>query len=200
MMAEQQGGGNPKFDDVAQQAALKGAAKSAKSGAKKAASVAVTGAKEVVLYVRQGPAGISLLCFLGGLVTIVLSILGLVNIFGALTGPINYLVNIYTLFFGFMIVFLEAEPERMKKSAVLGKCTFLFTWGRVRVLEYFRFATSMWGRGLFYFFVGSFGVIQWTVCSAILGIWMMVCGALLLIMQCACREKSLESSPPPAVV
>jgi len=147
------------------------------------------------VYVRQGPAGVSVLCLIGGLITVVSSILGFINVLSAITSPVTYLVNVYTLLFGFMIMFLEAEPERMKKSPILSKCLFLCSWGRVRLLEQFKFLTAMWSRGLFYLFVGSFGVIQWTILSAIVGIWMMVCGILLLVMQCFCRDRNAPAQP-----
>jgi hypothetical protein len=38
-----------------------------KKGAQKAGKIAASGAREVVLYVRQGPAGVSVLCMIGGL-------------------------------------------------------------------------------------------------------------------------------------
>ena len=72
----------------------------------KAAAAVSTGAREVVLYVRQGPTGVSVLCVIGGLATIISSFLGLINVLGLIT-PISYLVNFYTLMFGFMTVFLE---------------------------------------------------------------------------------------------
>jgi hypothetical protein len=181
----------PNFDDVATNAAIKQATSNAKKGAQKAAAAVSTGAREVVLYVRQGPTGVSVLCVIGGLATIISSFLGLINVLGLIT-PISYLVNFYTLMFGFMTVFLEAEPERMKGSIVLSRCIGVCGWGRAHVLEYFKFTTSLTGRGLFYIFLGSFGVIQWTWISVIVGVWMMVCGVLLIMMRCGCEKR-----PPP---
>lgn len=179
--------------NAANQEVMKEAATQAKAAGKKAASVASRSVKEITLYVKQGPTGISVLCVIGGLLTVVSSILGLINIFAAALSPINYLVNVYTLMFGFMIIFLEAEPERMKQSLILGRCVGITGWGRNTVLEYFKFATSLWGRGLFYIFVGSFGLIQWTFFSVIIGIWMIACGVLLVAMNCQCGVK--EKAP-----
>ena len=60
----------------------------------------------------------------------------------------------------FLSVFLlQAEPERMKGSIVLSRCIGVCGWGRAHVLEYFKFTTSLTGRGLFYIFLG---LLVWT--------------------------------------
>jgi len=158
------------------------AVQAAAASARRVASAAADGVRDAAQHVIQGPLGVSILCILGGVGTITSCVLGLIDIKGAWSSPVAYLINIYGLAFGLMVLFLECEPERMQHIPGLGKCVPNCGACRVRFLDECKFTTFLVGRGLFYMFVGSLSVIQWTIASVVTGFWMIGCGAILLFV------------------
>ena len=44
--------------------------------------------------------------------------------------------------------------------------------------DYCKLLTLSWARGLFYLFMGSALIAMWHILSSLVGLWMMVCGAI----------------------
>lgn len=133
-------------------------------------------------YVQGGPAGVSILCFMGGGVTCVVGLLGLLNL-GALFTPFHYVLNLYLTGFGFISILLEADPERLGELAVIGKLAPLVQSYQKEVFERAKFLTELRGRGLFYLFVGTLAGSQCLVCLTFLcGLWNVLMGVLCLMM------------------
>ena len=187
-------GGERSDDDVNSSTMMTEAGAAVRRGAERAGTAAAAGVRHLALFVSQGPATLAFVCVVGGLATGATAVLRIGNLVGEKElSPMGYLINGYQLLFGLMIVFLEAEPERMRRSCLCKHCAGCCTCCRGRVLDNCKFATALLGRGLFYVFIGSFGVIQGTVSSITVGLWMIMCGVLLLMVRCSCTTWQ----PPP---
>lgn len=140
-------------------------------------------AEEFRSYVQEGPAGISILCFLGGCATVVVGVFGLLNFGNAIQTPFNYVLNVYLTCFGLVAVLLEADAERLHTLRVIGKLAPLVQRYQMEVFDRAKFLTQLRGRGFFYLFVGTLAVTQCLVCLLFLcGIWNVLMGVLCLLM------------------
>eukprot|EP00928_Gymnodinium_smaydae_P038245 TRINITY_DN26419_c0_g1_i1.p2 TRINITY_DN26419_c0_g1~~TRINITY_DN26419_c0_g1_i1.p2 ORF type:complete len:227 (+),score=63.71 TRINITY_DN26419_c0_g1_i1:85-765(+) len=172
---------NPNVQDQMKAAAYEHA-QHGLAAAREGAGVA---AAELNKYIREGPAGISILCFLGGLATSFIGFLGLLNIGGGLTSPFSYVLNVYLTGFGFVAVLLEADTKAMQKMQVIGKFVPLFDRYQAQIFTKANFLTELLGRGLFYFFVGSLAITQCLICPLFLvGLWNVLMGAICILMHC----------------
>lgn len=148
--------------------------------AQQGASVAVS---ELRKYVQEGPAGISVLCFMGGLVTAFIGALGLLNIMSGITSPFTYVLNAYLTMFGIVTFLLEADMESFKNLKVLGKLAPFCEQYQVEVFKRAQFLTELKGRGFFYVFIGSLAITQCFFCLLFLvGVWNLLMGVLCLLM------------------
>lgn len=188
------GGGNPGggFQSYVAQAALnnptvqhemKNAAYSHGSQAFEVASQGLSKAMtEIRKNVREGPAGISILCFIGGLATAVFGIIGLCNL-TSLSAPFNYLLNIYLTGFGFVTVLLEADMESFKNWRILGHLAPVLESYQIQVFTRASFLTELRGRALFYIFIGSLAITQcWFCLFFFAGLWNLAMGVFCLLM------------------
>mmetsp|Transcript_26593 Transcript_26593/g.37051 ORF Transcript_26593/g.37051 Transcript_26593/m.37051 type:complete len:259 (+) Transcript_26593:30-806(+) len=116
--------------------------------------------------------GLGCLGFVGGLLTAGVSFLGMLN----LLNPLGFVVEAYTFLFGIGIALIEMQNQCLPLA-------FLKRWAR--------FITTLGGRGLFYFYVGSLSLAKWTFLGFIVGIYMMFIGGIYVLY--ACRE-DLEQS------
>jgi len=139
--------------------------------------------QELQRYVREGPAGVSILCFFGGIVTTIVGAFGLLNVWQSLTSPFSYVLNIYLTMFGIVTFLLEADVVILGKMTILGKAAPLI---EVRQNELFAGAQvlkQLRGRALFYIFVGSLAITQCWFCPLFLvGMWNVLMGALCGMM------------------
>eukprot|EP00930_Biecheleria_cincta_P076922 TRINITY_DN64155_c0_g1_i1.p1 TRINITY_DN64155_c0_g1~~TRINITY_DN64155_c0_g1_i1.p1 ORF type:complete len:189 (-),score=32.89 TRINITY_DN64155_c0_g1_i1:30-596(-) len=137
-------------------------------------------------YIQKGPDGVSWLCFLGGMATSVLGLLGLINIFDAVVEPLAYLVNIYQMFFGLTACVLEAPKDWIGKSQKLKRAQEF-------IHEFGRFLTTMGGRGLFYLFQGSLDISLNSTISLTfpVGCYMCVLGVLCIAIQYGLKPDAL---------
>jgi hypothetical protein len=138
---------------------------------------------ELHKYVQEGPAGISILCFLGGLATTAIGLLGVLNI-GAIFGkPFTYVLSVYLTGFGLVAVLLEADTEKLAGMKVIGKLAPLFEQYQMEIFRKALFLTELRGRGLFYLFVGTLSITQCWVCLFfVCGVWNLLMGVLCLMM------------------
>mmetsp|Transcript_4867 Transcript_4867/g.15006 ORF Transcript_4867/g.15006 Transcript_4867/m.15006 type:complete len:247 (-) Transcript_4867:84-824(-) len=134
-------------------------------------------------YVQEGPAGVSILCFLGGIATTLVGIMGLLNIFSTLTSPFHYVLNAYLTGFGVVTVLLEADVESVKNMRIVGKLGPVIERYQGEVFNRANFLTELKGRGLYYIFVGNLAITQCLFCLLFLiGAWNIIMGALCLMM------------------
>lgn len=138
---------------------------------------------ELKKYVQEGPAGISVLCFLGGIATTVSGIFGILSVTDGLTNPFHYVLNIYLTVFGIVTFLLEADFESLKSFRVLGRLAPLVERYQMEVFNRANFLTELRGRGFFYLFVGALAITQCLVCLLFLvGVWNLLMGVLCLMM------------------
>lgn len=107
--------------------------------------------------------------FLGGLGVVFVALLSLLNVFRIAYDGVDYLVNMYQLFFGLITIFLEGKRE----------------WpGVARIQELIyreaHFLSLVNGRALFYLFEGSLFIIQMQLLQIIAGAYMATLGVLML--------------------
>lgn len=170
---------NPTVQAQVQAAAYEQAQASAQV-AREGAHVAI---QELGKYIKEGPAGISILCFLGGLVTTLVGFLGLFSFSEIFTAPFTYILHMYLTGFGLIAAMLEADTTAMSKMKVLGKLAPLIESYQMQIIKRANFLTELTGRGLFYVFVGSLAVTQCFVCVLFLvGLWNVLMGIICILM------------------
>jgi hypothetical protein len=172
------------FQDPSVQQQLKEAAiqqgQVAFQAAKEGAATAVS---ELKKYVQEGPAGISVLCFLGGVATTLIGSIGLLSITDTLTEPFKYVLNAYLTVFGIVTFLLEADVESMKNLRVLGRLSPWIERYQMEVFNRANFLTELRGRGFFYTFIGTLAITQCFLCLHFLaGLWNLLMGILCLMM------------------
>jgi len=135
-------------------------------------------------HITEGPAGVSILCFIGGLVTTLVGTMGLIGgILGSFLDPFHYVLNGYLMIFGAVTVLLEADVEFVRKLKLLGHLAPILEKYQTEVEQSALFLTELFGRGLFYLFVGSLAITQCVMClQFLIGIWNVVMGVLCLLM------------------
>ncbi|GAB5357447.1 hypothetical protein AAMO2058_000375500 [Amorphochlora amoebiformis] len=117
--------------------------------------------------------GLSCMAFVGGLLTAMLSFLGIFNVLD----PLQILVEVYTFFFGILISILEMQHQCIPLA-------FFRTWAR--------FLTTTGGRGLFYMYVGSLILAKWTLLSLGVGGYMFAVGCMYVFTSCSNRDSRGE--------
>lgn len=134
-------------------------------------------------HVQEGPAGISILCFLGGVATTVIGAIGLLSVLSSATSPFTYVLNIYLTGFGIVTILLEADVESVRTLKILGKLAPVIERYQGEVFNRAGFLTELRGRGLYYIFVGNLAITQCFVCLLFLvGAWNLLMGILCLMM------------------
>jgi len=166
------------------QDALKAQAKEAANVGWEAAKVGgVQAASELHKYVQEGPAGISILCFLGGCATVVIGFIGMLNLGNIFAAPLNWVLSCYLCAFGGITALLEADVEQLAGRAVIGKLAPLCEHYQMEIFERAKFLTELRGRGFFYVFVGTLSITQCLVCLYfVCGLWNLLMGVLCLMM------------------
>eukprot|EP00929_Paragymnodinium_shiwhaense_P065731 TRINITY_DN32933_c0_g1_i1.p1 TRINITY_DN32933_c0_g1~~TRINITY_DN32933_c0_g1_i1.p1 ORF type:complete len:276 (+),score=33.68 TRINITY_DN32933_c0_g1_i1:77-829(+) len=155
----------------------------AQQGMQAAKTGAILAAQEIGKYIQEGPAGISILCFLGGIVTTVVGFFGLLDIVDGLVSPFHYVLHIYLTGFGAIAVMLEADTQSLARMKVIGRLGPLFESWQVAVFKRAQFLTELRGRGLFYVFVGTLAISQCMVCLLFLvGLWNVLMGVICVLM------------------
>lgn len=140
-------------------------------------------ATELHKYVQEGPAGISILCFLGGGATSIIGAIGMLNVGKIFSDPFHYVLSCYLTVFGLITVLLEADVEKLQGRNVVGKLVPLCEHYQMEIFERAKFLTELRGRGFFYTFVGTLAVTQCVVCLYFLcGLWNLLMGILCLLM------------------
>jgi len=106
---------------------------------------------EFMSQIEQGPTGVRFLAFCGGAVSVGYAgymMLGLLNPFNLLGGPVTYVICGYQLIFGLTATIFEMPPDYMAKVPGVNGYQDL-------LMQKAAFLSDVAGRGLFYIFVGS---------------------------------------------
>ncbi|CAJ1332428.1 unnamed protein product [Effrenium voratum] len=104
---------------------------------------------EVKTYIAANHCSVRIICFVVALALVVGSILGMINIFGALFSPFNYVIGVFNLFFAVAIVLVDGEPSWFKCC----NC-------RVKMFQMFPCLASLPGRSLLHFYVGTINIVM----------------------------------------
>eukprot|EP00466_Bigelowiella_natans_P018177 jgi/Bigna1/89222/estExt_fgenesh1_pg.C_450141 len=133
---------------------------------------------KVAEMITKGPMSLTAMCLLGGLLTTLSGFFGMLNILS----PLDILPSVYNFVFGLLMIFLEVHHK-------IGYLGFLY-----RKIEYWmRILTTLTGRSLFYFYVGSLFLSRWTFFGILLGMYMCTCGVFSLAVGHATAKKLEES-------
>jgi len=136
-------------------------------------------------HVQEGPAGISILCFVGGIATAVVGAFSLLSFIASIASPFEYVLNIYFTLFGLITILLEADVESMRKLSVLGKLAPVMEYYQMEVMKRANFLMELRGRGMYYVFVGNLAITKCIVCPLfVIGAWNLIMGVLCLLMSC----------------
>ena len=98
-------------------------------------------------------------------------VVGVLAFFGSvLKDPLNALMQGYLVVFGGVLFVLEAR-------------TYIFThrW-RILLSEHAKFLTTIWGRGLFYVFVGSVSLAMKNFFNSVVGLGTILVGVLMIVI------------------
>lgn len=170
-------------DPVFQQQVIENVKVVAQHGLVHAQKAAGQGAVELNKYIQEGPRGVSVLCFCGGLATFAVGLLGMLNVFSTLLDPLHYLLNGYLTLFGITAAVLEFDLEQLRTLPMLGRLWPYVAAYQRWVFEEARFLTELKGRGFFYLFVGTLALTQCLFCLLFLcGLWNMLMGVLCIMM------------------
>lgn len=149
------------------------------------AGVGSQGLDSINKLVQQGPAGVSVLSFFGGIATMVVGIDGLIHCTTDITGPFDLLLDIYLVLFGITSILLESDINGLKKTPLLKTLVPRIAKGQAVVHEYAQFLTKLQGRGMFYIFIGTLTIIQCIPLTCLkfwIGAWNLFVGVLCIMM------------------
>eukprot|EP00929_Paragymnodinium_shiwhaense_P110581 TRINITY_DN77728_c0_g1_i1.p1 TRINITY_DN77728_c0_g1~~TRINITY_DN77728_c0_g1_i1.p1 ORF type:complete len:270 (+),score=62.77 TRINITY_DN77728_c0_g1_i1:98-907(+) len=129
----------------------------AKEYANKALTIATTGVatagSQFIGKIEQGPAGVRVLAFLGSIVSMVLSVMGLINILEVVSHPVTYIVCVYQFIFAFTTALFEIPPDYVTKIQSTVKLPV--DKYQTMLIENAKFLSLNGGRGCFYIFQGT---------------------------------------------
>lgn len=109
--------------------------------------------EEVYKLLQQGPKGVRILAFMAGCASFGISVWHVVKFWKAAIHPFQYVMDFYQTLFCLMTMMFEANPNHIQKLKCLDKIHDM-------LLEYCKFLTTCFGRGMFYTFQGSIWVGQ----------------------------------------
>ncbi|CAM9587577.1 unnamed protein product [Chrysoparadoxa australica] len=142
-----------------------------------------------ITAIRDGPLSLSVLCYGAG---ISLVATGFLSAFGNLfsLSPISALVHAYLFLGGCLIVCLEARGYNPKwitewiqfycrfipKSVIVFALTSCTPNPAHLFFLIYRFLTLVWGRGVFFFLLGTLAIAQWSLLDLLVGGYCCVLG------------------------
>eukprot|EP00405_Crypthecodinium_cohnii_P036353 CAMPEP_0206539918 /NCGR_PEP_ID=MMETSP0325_2-20121206/8692_1 /ASSEMBLY_ACC=CAM_ASM_000347 /TAXON_ID=2866 /ORGANISM="Crypthecodinium cohnii, Strain Seligo" /LENGTH=476 /DNA_ID=CAMNT_0054037535 /DNA_START=38 /DNA_END=1469 /DNA_ORIENTATION=+ len=137
-------------------------------------------------YVQQGPKGVSVLCFAGGLATSILGGMSVCNFFGTVMDPFHYILNAYVLVFGLVSTCLEADTDRIGTlMSPFDRLAEPVTRAQAWLHSECRLLTRLRGRGFFYLYQGTLMVTQCVFCLLFLcGLYLVAMGLVCIMMSC----------------
>eukprot|EP00927_Polykrikos_kofoidii_P028711 TRINITY_DN24993_c0_g1_i1.p1 TRINITY_DN24993_c0_g1~~TRINITY_DN24993_c0_g1_i1.p1 ORF type:complete len:228 (+),score=45.92 TRINITY_DN24993_c0_g1_i1:110-793(+) len=163
---------------AAQQAVKNAAGQMALSAAENAKSMIFKGAGEVSVYIEKNHYSVHVLSFCGGCILMLVSFLGILNIFASLTGLLTYILHFYQVIFGLTICIIDGPTEKMP------------AWLQKNVPDYVPFLRTNLGRSFFYLFVACLEGSQDSWLHVIVGYYF----AAISFMHVSLKLKSLTGS------
>eukprot|EP00931_Biecheleriopsis_adriatica_P007399 TRINITY_DN10868_c0_g1_i1.p1 TRINITY_DN10868_c0_g1~~TRINITY_DN10868_c0_g1_i1.p1 ORF type:complete len:346 (+),score=95.03 TRINITY_DN10868_c0_g1_i1:39-1076(+) len=146
-----------------------------------AAEYAYRSVDQVTSLIEQGPAGIRILAFFGGLGSLVKSIMVLMGLLNPVDGALHaavYVVHAYQMLFAVTTMMFEAPPSWMEATPG-------FNAYQDMLLEKAKFLSETGGRGLFYGFQGTLWLCFASLTNLeelALGLWFMFMAFLHISM------------------
>ncbi|KAF4684745.1 hypothetical protein FOZ60_007347 [Perkinsus olseni] len=131
-----------------------------------AGNAAQDGFIEIHHYIEQGPNGLSVACFVGGVLLSIVSLLSIIDVFSIPFHPFNYLLNFFILAMALITILIEATPDMLK-----GRQEY-----QTKVFDNAKILTYIWGRGIFYLFQGLLAMVEPGLLYMIVGIIQLVLG------------------------
>jgi len=111
--------------------------------------------------VKKGPKSLSAMCFMGGVATALMGFFGMLNVLN----PFGVLISAYNFIFGLTILVLEIHTRS-------GYLNFIYKYIEV----WLKLLTTLTGRSLFYLYIGSLMLAQFTFLNTLVGAYMCACG------------------------
>lgn len=135
-------------------------------------------------YIQQGPQGVSVLCFAGGVATTILGAMGICNVFGTVMDPFHYILNVYVFVFGLATAIVEADTDRIGiLMAPFDRLAEPIARSQAWLHEECRLLTRLRGRGFFYLYQGTLLVTQCVFCmNFIIGLYILAMGVVCILM------------------
>ncbi|CAD7937646.1 unnamed protein product [Amoebophrya sp. A25] len=127
--------------------------------------------------VQQGPEGVRTLTFVGGVCMLLYYAFSLINIFGIITNPFRYFMNLTFAFFGWVSVIWEASDDVLSEWRPLREYQ---AW----IAEYCKCLAIPWCLGLLYVYVGCLQVMlnPFVSIEACLGFYFLLMGGFNLAL------------------
>ncbi|CAK0820232.1 unnamed protein product, partial [Prorocentrum cordatum] len=151
------------------------------AAAEKAMTLLKSGAGDISVYIEKNHYSINVLSFMGGAALSAVSFLGLLNFFGVLFGPLNYVLKLYQLVFGLTICAIDGPNDKIPRVQAF-------------IVQYTPVLHNNLGRSLFYLFIASLEGTQDSWIHMIVG-WYFFGISLMFI---ALKAKSLCGPTVPA--
>lgn len=150
--------------------------KYAEQGQEKAKELAGQGMEQVRSSIEQGPEGLRLVCFVGGAALFIYGLADVIQIFRGFGNLLHYIVTAYMTLCALLTCVMEADPKWVNSYPQLGTA-------QARLYEYAKVVTTLWGRGIFYLFLGSLALLLHDPIispSVLFGVYFMGMGVLLI--------------------
>lgn len=141
-------------------------------------------------YIQQGPIGISMLCFIGGLGTSVLGLMNVCNVFGTVIDPFHYILNAYMLACGMVTAVIEAEPDKLGMFMTpFDQLAAPVTRAQAWLHRECRLLTELRGRGFFYLYQGTLMATQCVFCLIFInGVYNCLIGLLCIMISYSVKQ------------
>jgi len=118
------------------------------------ASAVVAAPGAVVGLIEQGAPGIRILAFNCGFASFSVALLNLIlSPLGLLFDPLHWILSVYQLLFSIVTMLFEIHPDTAARFPVVVDY-------QARLMNNAKFLAKTWGRGMFYFFIGSLWLAQ----------------------------------------
>lgn len=144
-------------------------------------------------FIDEAPERANQLCIAGGLLIMLKSFFGLLAFWDLARSPMVYVVNAYLMFFGFVTVVAEVQPDfaPMAHEKVERIQAWMYEWSLG--------LKELWGRGLFYIFQGTLALLSCTSLFSlgiVVGPGMMALGIYFLYLYQQCHPRGDDQSLP----
>lgn len=137
-----------------------------------------TGPSRVLALIEQGPSGVRVLAFGGGVASAALAFLSMLNIIQQIAHPIDWIIDSYQLMFSLTTMLFEANPDTIQSVGVLTRWyDYAIKWAP--------FLTTALGRGLFMVFQGTLWIRESNLTdipSIAVGTYMIFVGGVLVAL------------------